>query len=255
MFFRFLSLVIILLTAAQLSAQTLTVCADPDNLPFSNAKGQGFENEVARLVARDLGMKLKVFPARLGRGFVRNVLNEGRCDLLIGIPVGFPQLLTTRPYYRSGYVLVSKRSRGLNIDSLTSPALKGLKIGVQIGDDEYAPPALVLARNGLQQSIVGFDTVEHPESILYALQKGDIDIAAVWGPLAGSYRRRDPSLVIRSINDRPPAPFVMSFDIAMGVRKKDTALRDRLNAIITRRKGEISRILERAGVPAEKEAD
>jgi mxaJ protein len=229
--------------------QTLTVCTDPHNLPFSDAQGRGFENKVAALVARDLGMQLRLFPQRLGRGFVRNVLNEGKCDLLPGIPEGWKQVSSTTPYYHSSYVFISKASRRLDLDSLASPALKSLKVGVQIGDDEYAPPALLLARNGYLSGIVGFDTVEDPDSILRALQNGAIDVAVVWGPLAGSYRRRDPSLRLLPIKDKTPAPFVLSFAISMGVRKRDTALRDRINVVLARRKREIDRILQDAGVP------
>jgi quinoprotein dehydrogenase-associated probable ABC transporter substrate-binding protein len=255
---RFLKPMLVLLLLPAMHAQpksVLKVCADPNNLPFSNAKGQGFENALARLIAKDLGMKLKFYHSRFGRGFVRNVMNEGACEVLMGVPSGFRQLLTTSPYYRASYVFVTKSGSGLHPSSFGDPVLRGRKIGVQIADDEYAPPALLLARQGSGATVVGFDTVEDSDSILQALQRGTIDGAIVWGPLAGSYRCRDRSLALSRMVNQGKTEFPMSFDISIGLRKSDAALRDRIERVLQRRRVEIAKILSEAGVVTDKEGD
>lgn len=253
---RFLRLLCLLLAfPACAQERVLKVCADPNNLPFSNAKGQGFENTLARLIARDLGMRVEFYPSRFGRGFVRRVMDEGACQVLMGVPQGFRQLLTTAPYYRASYVFVATAKSGFQPASFTDPAWRSRKIGVQIADDEYAPPALVLARSGSGATIIGFDTVEDPASILHALQNGTIDGAVVWGPLAGSYRRRDRSLVVKRLTALPSRELPLSFAISVGVRKQDQALRDRIDAVLHGRRKEIAHILEQAGVITDKEGD
>src|SRR5690349_16835567 len=117
-------------------AGVLRVCADPNNLPLSNQRGEGFENKLAELLAQDLGERVEYTWWAQRRGFFRNTLKAGMCDLVIGVPAGFEMASTTRPYYRSTYVFVSRKDRHLNIASLDDPALRKLKIGVQmIGDD------------------------------------------------------------------------------------------------------------------------
>src|ERR1051325_11423677 len=140
------------------SPQILKVCADPDNMPFSNQKQQGFENKLAALLARDLGMQLQYEWQRMGRSFVREVVDKGRCEVLIGIPRGFPGLLATTPYYRSSYVFVSRRKPDWIPANLNDPGLHTRKIGVQVLDDDYAPPAHALAMRGMQTNVVGFRT-------------------------------------------------------------------------------------------------
>jgi mxaJ protein len=122
-----------------LQAVDVRVCADPDNLPFSNRKREGFENRIAEIVAKDLDARLVYVWQRMGRGFVREYLGKGQCDLLIGIPATYQPVLTTTPYYRSTYVFVSRRNRTRQISSLDSPDLRGLQIGVQVLDEQYAP--------------------------------------------------------------------------------------------------------------------
>jgi quinoprotein dehydrogenase-associated probable ABC transporter substrate-binding protein len=235
------------------------VCADPNNLPFSNERQQGFENRIAELVARDLNTRLRYTWWAQRRGFVRNTLNARECDLLIGVPSSFERASTTIPYYRSTYVFVTRRDRHIAVASFDDPLLRRLKIGVQmIGDDfTNTPPAHALSKRHIIQNVHGYSVYgdyrqpNPPARIIDALAKGDIDVAIAWGPLAGYFARKsavplDVTPVSPQI-DLPFLPFV--FDISMGVRRGDNALRDELNTIIARRKGEIDRILDQYGVP------
>ena len=234
------------------SASTLRVCADPDNLPFSNQHRQGFENRIATLLARDMHAQLAYVWQRMGRGFVREYLSSGRCDLLVGIPIGFKSVLTTAPYYRSTYVFVSRRSAVARPTSLNDLDLHAMRIGVQVLDDDYAPPARALARRGMQNNIVGFDTTgADAGSIIRAVANRKVDTALVWGPLAGYFAQRyGANLILTPVQpevDPPGLPF--TFAIAMGVRKGNTQLRDRLQAFLDRRRPLIEAILHQYGVP------
>jgi mxaJ protein len=139
-------------------SRELRVCADPNNLPFSNRKGEGFENHLAQLIAGELDATVRYtwFPQR--RGFIRNTLAADSCDVIMGIPEHSERVLTTRPYYRSTYVFVSRKDRGLKIRSFDDPALRKLKIGVQLIGDDYhnTPPVHALSRRGIVGNLVGY---------------------------------------------------------------------------------------------------
>jgi mxaJ protein len=237
----------------------LRVCADPNNLPFSNDKQQGFENRIAELVARDLGAQLRYVWWAQRRGFVRNTINQNQCDVLIGVPVSFERTRPTIPYYRSTYVFVTRRDRHLKIASFDDPQLKRLRIGVQlIGDDGInTPPAHALSNRGMIRNVRGYSVYgdyrepNPPARIIDAVAKGEVDVAVAWGPLAGYFAQREPvALDVTPVSpqiDLPFLPFV--FDISMGVRRGNDTLRERLNGIIERRRPEIDRILSEYGVP------
>ena len=241
------------------SAGELRVCADPNNLPFSNDKQQGFENRIAELVARDLGAKLSYVWWAQRRGFVRNTINQNRCDLLIGVPASFERTRPTIPYYRSTYVFVTRRDRHIRIGSFDDPQLKKLRVGVQlIGDDGInTPPAHALSNRGIIRNVKGYSVYSDyrqanpPARIIDAVANGDVDVAVAWGPLAGYFSQREAvPLDVRPVSpqiDLPFLPFV--FDISMGVRRGNDSLREQLNAIIERRRSEIDRILADYGVP------
>jgi mxaJ protein len=237
--------------------RSLRVCADPNNLPFSNRRGEGFENRIAALVARELGATLRYtwWPQR--RGFVRHTLEAGTCDLVIGVPEGFDRALTTRPYYRSTYVFV-RRADAAPVRSFDDPALRTLRIGVHFtGAGGNPPPAEALARRGLARNLVSFSvygdyrTPDPPARLVEAVARGQVDVAVAWGPLAGFFARRQPvSLRVTPVPSRDAAPGLpMSFAIAMGVRRGETARRDELQRVLDRRAAEIRGILERYGVP------
>ncbi|HEV7512028.1 MAG TPA: quinoprotein dehydrogenase-associated putative ABC transporter substrate-binding protein [Candidatus Acidoferrum sp.] len=250
---KFLVGFLLLISEAGVNAQPreLRVCADPNNMPFSSRDQAGFENRIAALVAQDLNARLTFVWQRMGRGFVREYLDKAQCDLVIGIPTNYRPLLTTSPYYRSTYVFVSRRSDPV-IPSLDSPALHGLKIGVQVLDEEYTPPGEALARRGLQGAILGFDTIgDGAESIVQAVTNQKVDVSIVWGPLAGYFARKiGLDLTVTPVEpkvDPPDLPF--TFAISMGVRKGNFALRDQLEKILLDRGPDIRAILDEYGVP------
>jgi quinoprotein dehydrogenase-associated probable ABC transporter substrate-binding protein len=241
-----------------LLALVLRVCADPNNLPFSNRNGEGLENAVAQVMARDLGAELSYTWLPQRRGFVRNTMSAGKCEVMMEVPSGYPRTIATRPWYRSTYVFVSRRDRGIEVHSFDDPALRPLKIGVQVVGDDYAntPPAHALGRRGLTRNVVGFPVYgdysqDAPLSpILEAVARGTVDVAVVWGPLAGWYARRSPvKLRIVPVSPAVDGPFSFAFDIAIGVKRGDEALRRRLDAALVRRRPEIDAILARFGVP------
>jgi mxaJ protein len=241
-----------LIFAVGLYGQTreLRVCADPSNMPFSNREQAGFENRIAALVAHDLGARLVYVWQRMGRGFVREYLNKSQCDLLIGIPTNYRPVLTTRPYYRSTYVFVTRQR--VPAPSLDSPTLRGSTIGIQVLDEQYSPPGQALARRGLQDAIVGFDTTgDGADSIVRAVAEKKVDMAIVWGPFAGYFAKSfGQSLRVTPVEpeiDPPGLP--LTFEISMGVRKGNFALHDQLEKILQNRQAEISTILDGFGVP------
>jgi mxaJ protein len=257
----FLLSIIILGAVSFVQAQTaeLRVCADPNNLPFSNRREQGFENRLARLIARDMGRKVSYvwWPQR--RGFIRNTLQAKRCDVVMGIPASFELARPTRAYYRSSYVFISRRDRRLAVRSFDDPALKRLRIGLHLIGDDYAnvPPAQALAKRGITRNIVGYSIYgdyskeNPPASLIDAVARGEIDVAIAWGPLAGYFARRASApLKIVPVSpevDQPSLQF--AFDICMGVRKEDKALLDELDAVLGRRKKDIDILLRDYGAP------
>jgi mxaJ protein len=193
------------------------------------------------------------------RGFIRNTLKAGKCDVLLGLPSAVELAFTTRPYYRSTYVFVSRKERGIAVRSFDDPALRKLRIGVQmIGDDgTNSPPAHALANRGIVDNIKGYSVYgdysqpNPPARIVEAVARGDVDMAVVWGPLAGYFApRQKVALDLVPVSpqiDRPFLPFV--FDVSMAVRRGDDKLHAELDAFIERRQPEIDALLDRYGVP------
>lgn len=235
------------------------VCADPNNLPFSNRTQEGFENKIAALLARELGRELVYtwWPQR--RGFIRNTLNAGLCDVVMGVPSSYDPVLTTQPYYRSTYVFVYPQHARYEVTSLDDPLLRRLKIGVHLIGDEYvnSPPAHALSAKGIVRNVVGYSifgdyTEDSPPSrIVTAVAAGEVDIAIVWGPIAGYFAQKQAvplTLVPVPQNAASPSlPFVYS--ISLGVRRKETELKATLDELLARKSAEIRQILEQYGVP------
>ena len=234
---------------------TLRVCADPNNMPFSNAAGEGFENKLAELLGRALHMKVEYFWWAQRRAFVRNTLNAGKCDVIMGVPEGFGPVATTRAYYASRYVLLYRQDRGYRLHSLADPLLAGLKIGVHLIGSDSTPPALMLAQRGLSKNVVGYSIFgdyrlpNPPATLVDAVANGDIDVAVVWGPLAGYFAAREKVPLELAALDDEPGPLPLGFSIAMGVRKADKALQQELDAALLNNQREIKALLDEFDVP------
>ncbi|MGH9564213.1 MAG: quinoprotein dehydrogenase-associated putative ABC transporter substrate-binding protein [Terracidiphilus sp.] len=245
--------------AACCAAEPLRVCSDPNNLPYSNEQRQGFENKIAELIGQDLGREVVYtwYPQR--SKFFKATLNSGVCDVVIGVPAGFEEASSTQPYYRSTYVFVSRADRKLQISSLDDPRLRTLKIGVHVlGDEKDAlPPVQALINRGIVTNLVGVSIFGHLEEtdpaadVLRAVENGTVDLAIAWGPLAGYFARtsRVPLEVTPIPGDAENPGLPLHFDIGMGVRASDTALKATLDRELVRRQAEIQEILREYGVP------
>jgi mxaJ protein len=248
MFSRCLSL--LLLCSSAIGAE-LRVCAEPDNLPFSHENRSGFENRIAAILAGELGAPLVFEWQPQRRGFVRKTLGAGLCDVWMGVPAGFERVLTTKPYYRSTYVFVYG-PRPLR--SFDDPSLGNLRVGVQLpGNDGAATPAgYALAAKGAVQNVRGYPVYgEHPaaERIVEAIARGELDAGVVWGAAAGFFARQKYLGVAAAAAPKELAPIPFEFSIAIGVKRGNRELRDRLDAALERRKAEIDAVLDEFAVP------
>ena len=235
-------------------AKELRVCGDPNNMPFSNEKLEGVENKIAEVIAKDLGETVTYFWWPHQRGVVKRVLNAKHCDVMLGIPKGYDPVTWTKPYYRTGYVMVYRKDRKLKLRSLDDPALKTLKIGVQIN----TPPHDALGRRGIADNVVGyqlmFDSNFHPEEnpakVVEDVLAGSVDVAMVWGPIAGYFvKKKGAPLEVVPIDDPSDPGARFAFDISMGVRKGDKELKEQLEGALARRHDDIVHVLEDFGVP------
>ncbi len=233
----------------------LRVCADPNNMPFSNQKGEGFENKLVELVAADLGRPVEYTWWAQRRGNVRETLNAGRCDLIPGTAAGLEMLATTRPYYASTYVAITREGEP-PVVSFDDPRLKRMRIGVQmIGDDfSNTPPAHALSRRGIVGDVRGYmvygDYAEPDphERIVRAVADGEIDVAFVWGPVGGFFARRQS--VALHVEPLPGTPDErLAFAIASGTRRGDEALRTQIDQALERKRVEVARLLASYQVP------
>jgi mxaJ protein len=239
--------------------RTVTACADPNNLPFSNRAGQGFENKLAELIASDLHAKLHYVWWAQRRGYVRNTLNEAKCDFWPGIASNVEMAATSRPYYRSTYVFVTRAGDKLDGLTLDDPRLRKLRIGVQmVGDDaSNTPPAHALARRGIVSNVRGYMLYgdyrqpDPPSVIVRAVAHGDVDVALVWGPLAGYFGARSSvPLKLQAVTPwMDDMHWPMQFDVSVGVRRDDQKLLKEIDRILAVRSAQIRQLLERYDVP------
>lgn len=238
--------------------KVLRVCADPNNLPFSNEKGEGFENKLAELIARKLGKSLAYtyFPVTVG--FVRNTLGAHKCDVIIGYPQGDELVQNTNPYYRTVYTLIYKPNHGLDgLETLADPRLKDKRIGIVAG----TPPATNMVINGLMakakpyQLMIDTRFTSSSAQMIADLQAGEIDAGALWGPMAGYYAKlsNEPLVVVPLLRERKGARMV--FRITMGVRASDQEWKRQLNRLIRDNQKEINAVLLEFGVPLLDEHD
>jgi len=253
---RCLSLVLLAGPLFAAGPGTLRVCADPNNLPFSNERGEGFENRLAKLVADDMGSKLEFVWWGPRKGLVKNSLDEDRCDVLMDVPASLGSVSATTPYYRSTYVFVSRQDRHLHISSLNDERLAKWRIGIHIVGNDYAPPAWVLSRRGLSANVAGYSLFgaygeqDPPARLIDAVVAGDVDVAIVWGPLAGYFAQHSKTpLEVTPVSPQNylTVPFV--FEMAMGVQKGNDKLLAALNQTLQRRCADVQAVLHDYGVP------
>jgi quinoprotein dehydrogenase-associated probable ABC transporter substrate-binding protein len=233
-------------------------CGDPRNLPFSNDKGEGFENKLAELFATKLGKRLSYTYFPQATGFVRKTLGEYHCDIIMGFPQGDDQAQVTVPYYRTTYALVTKRGSGLEeVASIDDPKLKEKRIGIVA----RTPPSTNMAMNGLLARAKSYplfvDTRadSSAQAMMEDLTKGEIDCGILWGPMAGYYASKaDPPLVVVPLTREKTGP-PMTFRIGMAVRPADQEWKRTLNKLIMENQAEINKLLISYNIPILDEAN
>jgi quinoprotein dehydrogenase-associated probable ABC transporter substrate-binding protein len=230
----------------------LRVCSDPNNLPFSDERGEGFENKLAELFAEKLGKKLAYTFYPQATGFVRMTLGSHRCDVIMGYPQGDEMVQSTNPYYETAYALVAKRGSPLeDVQALGDPRLKDKRIGIVAG----TPPASYLVAHGLMAKAKSYPLVvdTRVDSSAAAMMKdvtsGEIDAGILWGPIAG-YRalRADPPMHVELLLKDTGGPHLV-YRITMGVRPSDQNWKRQLNKLIAENQPAIDRLLLEFGVP------
>jgi mxaJ protein len=239
------------LATASTQSKSLRVCGDPDNLPYSNDKLEGFENKIAAVIASDLGAAPTYAWWPHQRGLIKNTIDAGTCDVIFGVPEGLDPVLWTKPYYHSSYVIAYRKGGEYHPSSLDAPELKRLKIGVYTN----TPVEESLARRGLLDNLTTyslfFDPIgdrDRPVKLLDDLVAGTVDVALPWGPLAGYYAKKlNAPIELIALHDEPGVP--LTFGISMGVKKGNRELKSQLEASIDRRQADIRSILEEYGVP------
>jgi quinoprotein dehydrogenase-associated probable ABC transporter substrate-binding protein len=232
--------------------KVLRVCADPRNLPFSNEKGEGFENKLAELFATKLQKKIDYMYFPQATGFVRMTLGAHRCDVIMGFPQGDDLVQGTNPYYRTAYALISKQGSGLeDVTALEDARLKGKHIGIVAG----TPPATNMAVNGLMMNAKPYPLMidtrvdSSAEAMINDLNKGEIDAAVLWGPMAGFYAKKaNPPFHVTPLVHEKTGPQLV-YRIGMGVRRADQNWKRLLNRLIQESQPEINKILVDYGVP------
>jgi mxaJ protein len=236
----------------------LVVCADPNNLPFSSQDRAGFENKIIERVAADLGMTVTYVWWAQRRGYVRNTLNDSKCDVWPGMATGVDIAATTHPYYRSTYVFVTRENAHLAHLTLDDARLKAASIGVQmIGNDSTnTPPAHAIASRGIVDHVRGYmvygDAGQYgaTPAIIDAVARRQIDVGLVWGPLAGYFAHRSATpLRMEPVTPANDARWPMEFDISMGVKRSNLELLERIDASLARERAAIAAILKAYQVP------
>lgn len=253
--FRKAGALLVAFLALAANARELRVCADPDNLPYSREDGSGFENRIAQVIAEELGAELRYAWLPQIRGYVRKTMGEGLCDVFIGVPKGLDRVATTKPYYRSTYVFVTRSGEDVP-RRFDDPRIRRVRVGVQlVGDDLAATPAgHALVNAGAVENVRGYTVLgDGPaaQRMVNGVGTRDLDVAVVWGPQAGYFARRAPVALeltpVSMATDNEEMRF--QFGMSMGVRRGDKELLAELETAIDRRRADIDRILAEYGVP------
>jgi quinoprotein dehydrogenase-associated probable ABC transporter substrate-binding protein len=236
---------------------SLRVCADPNNLPFSNKGGEGFENKLAQMLGQWMHKTVEYTWAMQQKQFLQDTLDADKCDVVMSLPTRDKAELTTDPYYRSTYALVYRANAPYQLKSLDDPRLRKLEIGVHAIGDDWAdlPSGSVLANRGIINNVhlyklfADYDRPNPSADLIEAVARGDVDVAIAWGPLAGYFATREPvKLTVVPITDAHTIlPF--EFSISMAVRYGNEKLRDRLNEFLREKHGAIQALLTQYGVP------
>lgn len=236
----------------QTDAKEFKVCADPDNMPYSTQKGEGFENKIAEVLAKDLGKNL-TYEFWLDRqGYLRNTINAQRCDVIIGMGSDVDNLRTSKPYYRSGYVFVYRKSSNYNIKDWDSEDLKKGFIGI-VGE---SPPTIPLRDHNLMTNARPYrlqrDLTFPPSQMIDDLVAGKIDVAIIWGPIGGYFAKqsKEPLVVVpipeyKSVNVKGKE----EWNISVAVRKKDKERMEIVQGALDRNQSKIMKILDDYGIP------
>jgi mxaJ protein len=256
MFSRFPRLLAALLSALyclpMAAASPLRICADPDNLPFSNRAGTGFDDRIISFVARDLHRETVFVWARPRRGFLREQFNKNACDILLGVPVGMHGVAVTAPYYTSSYVFVTPTRKKLQIASFSDELLNGKRIGLQILEEDLSPPSLPLIRSGHAAQLVGFESFGSQEGdVVRAVAENRVGVAVVWGPVAGYFARRshEPLTITPVSSSYRFSGIPFTYGIGFGVHMQDQALLLQLDDSIHRLQPRIDHVLVEFSVP------
>lgn len=257
MSFRCLSFCVVLsVSLFGANRSVLRVCADPNNLPFSNQARAGLENRLADLLAKDLNAELRYTWFAERNNFLKNSLQDNLCDVVLGVPSTLDSVLTTQPYYRSTYVFVERSGRKPRVTSLADPRLQQMRIGIHVVGDNYAPPAHLLARLGFGNHLVGYslygvaDESNPPARLIEAVARGDVDIAVAWGPLAGYFSRLQS--VALTVTPVSPAMFLavpFTYSMSAAVRTGDVALLSQIQNAFDRECQTIAGLLRAYGIP------
>ena len=234
-----------------LTTSHLRICADPNNLPFSNEAGEGFENRIVQLIGQELGKEVRYTWFPQSTGFVRNTLNLRQCDLISGITTTSETVQNTNPYYHSAYSIVYRQSLGEPLTSISDPRLKSLRLGIVAG----TPPADVLAAQGLMGNIKPYHLLADTRRNAPARQavldvaSGETDVAFIWGPIAGYYAKQseEPLVVTPLLNEN--RRIRMNYRVSMAVRYNETDWKHTINEVLARIQPQIDEILLEYGVP------
>jgi quinoprotein dehydrogenase-associated probable ABC transporter substrate-binding protein len=238
--------------------KVLRVCADPNNLPFSNDKGEGFENKIAEFFAAKLGKSLAYTYYPGATGFVRMTLGSYRCDVVMGFPQGGELVQSTNPYYRTAYALVAKSASPIaGVETLQDARLKDKHIGVVAG----TPPASYLVADGLIANSKPYPLVvdtrydSSAQAMVNDINSGEIDAGVLWGPLAGYYASHAASAVKATLLLKEKGGPHLDYRIVMGVRPSDQNWKRQLNQLIEENQPAINKLLLDYGIPIVNQSD
>jgi mxaJ protein len=246
------------------TGKALKVCAAENEMPYSNKKGEGFENKLTNLIGKKLNRKIKYVYWKDPRYFVRDFLDKGLCDVVIGVDAGDPRVATTQPYYRSGYTFISRKSDSLDLKSWDSKVLRSVK---RIGFVPSTPSEVMIRAIGrysdmfnYNKELVGFKSRRNQyvkydtHKLVSDVSSGKAEIAVLWGPSIARYVKGSSTpLTVTVVPDNSTRAdgqkVTQHYSTSMAVRKGETDLLKQLNHFISEQKSEIKGLLEDEGIP------